>query len=60
MLIGAVTVVGGLLTKRIFGRQERLEDRIFALEKIVVTKQDLEPLERTTEMILTHILNNKK
>jgi hypothetical protein len=29
------------------------------LEKVVVKKEDLESLERTTDMILTHILNSK-
>ena len=59
MLIGALDVVGGFLTKRIFSNHDALSDRITALEKTVVKKADLEPLERTTDMILTHILNSK-
>jgi len=59
MLIGALAVVGGFLTKRIFNNHDALSDRITALEKTVVKKADLEPLERTTDMILTHILNSK-
>jgi len=59
MLIGALAVVGGFLTKRIYSNHDALSDRITALEKIVVKKEDLEPLERTTDMILTHILNRK-
>ena len=59
MLIGALAVVGGFLTKRIFSNHDALSDRITALEKTVVKKADLEPLERTTDMILTHILNSK-
>ena len=59
MLIGAMAVVGGFLTKRIYSNHDALSDRITALEKTVVTKADLEPLERTTDMILTHILNSK-
>ena len=59
MLIGAMAVVGGFLTKRIFSNYDALSDRITALEKVVVKKEDLEPLERTTDMILTHILNRK-
>jgi len=59
MLIGTLTLVGGFLTKRIFSDNDALSDRIAALEKTVCTKQDLEPLERTTDMILTHILNKK-
>ena len=57
MLIGAMAVVGGFLTKRIYSNHDALSDRITALEKTVVKKIDLEPLERTTDMILTHILN---
>lgn len=59
MLIGAMAVVGGFLTKRIYSNHDALSDRISALEKTVVKKIDLEPLERTTDMILTHILNSK-
>ena len=59
MLIGAFAVVGGFLTKRIYSNHDALSDRITALEKVVVKKEDLEPLERTTDMILTHILNRK-
>ena len=59
MLIGALAVVGGFLTKRIYSNHDALSDRITALEKTVVKKIDLEPLERTTDMILTHILNSK-
>ena len=59
ILIGAVAVVGGFLTKRIFSNHDALSDRITALEKTVVKKADLDTLERTTDMILTHILNSK-
>ena len=59
MLIGALAVVGGFLTKRIYSNHDALSDRITALEKTVVKKEDLEPLERATDMILTHILNTK-
>jgi len=59
MLVAAIALVGGFITKRIFKNHDVLSDRISALEKVVVTKDDLEPLERTTDMILTHILNKK-
>ena len=59
MLIGGVAVIGGFLTKRIFNRQDQLEERISALEKVVVTKDDLNPLQRNIEIILTHILDKK-
>ena len=57
VLLGAVAVVGGFLTRWVFNRQDKLEDRISALEKVVCTKQDLESLERTTNIILEHIIN---
>ncbi len=59
MLIGGIAVIGGFLTKRIFRRQDQLEERISALEKVVVTKDDLNPLQRNIEIILTHILDKK-
>ena len=59
MLIGALALVGGFITKRVFNNHDALSDRIAALEKTVVKKEDLEPLERTTDMIPTHILNSK-
>ena len=59
MLIGGFAVIGGFLTKRIFSRQDQLEERISALEKVVVTKDDLNPLQRNIEIILTHILDKK-
>ena len=59
MLIGTLALIGGFLTKRIYSNHDALSDRITALEKTVVKKEDLEPLERTTDMILTHILNTK-
>ena len=60
MLIGALAIVGGFLTKRIFSNHDALSDRITALEKTVVTKHDLIPLERTTGMILSNMLNKKE
>ena len=59
MLIGALALIGGFVTKRLFTNHDTLSDRISALEKTVVRKEDLEPLERATDMILTHILNSK-
>mgnify|MGYP003151420810 CR=1 FL=1 len=60
MLIGALAVVGGFLTKRIFNNHDALSDRISALEHIVVTKDDLYSIERNIDIILVHILNAKK
>ena len=59
MLIGGFAVIGGFLTKRIFNRQDQLEERISALEKVVVTKDDLNQLQRNIEIIMTHILDKK-
>ena len=64
MLAGGLAIAMGVLTRRIYSRQDRLEERIDALEKVVVSKESLrdalEPLERATDMILTHILNRPK
>ena len=59
MLIGALALVGGFITKRIFNNHDALSDRIIALEKVFVTKDDLAPLERNVDIILTHVLNKK-
>ena len=64
MLIGALAIVGGFVTKRIFSNNDALSDRITALEKTVVTKKDLcralDPIERNVDMILTNLLNKKE
>ena len=60
MLLGFLAVVGGVLTKRIYSNQDALSDRISALEKTIVVKEDLDPIERNIDIILTHILNTKK
>jgi len=57
MLIGALAVVGGFVTKRVFNNHDSLSNRISALEKTVVTKEDLIHIERNVEMILTHLIN---
>tara|TARA_R110002051_G_scaffold59033_4_gene108244 strand:- start:165 stop:362 length:198 start_codon:yes stop_codon:yes gene_type:complete len=59
MLIATLALVGGFLTKRLWSNHDALSERISALEKVVVTKDDLEPLERNIDIILTHILNKK-
>ena len=57
MLIGALAVVGSFVTKRVFNNHDSLSNRISALEKTVVTKEDLINIERNVEMILTHLIN---
>ena len=60
MLIGMLALVGGFVTKRIFNNHDNLTDRIVALEKVVITKADLIPIERNVEMIVEHLINLKK
>ena len=60
MLIGMLAVIGGFVTKRIFNNHDNLTDRIVALEKVVMTKEDLAPIERNVEMIVEHLITLKK
>ena len=60
LILGTLAVVGGILTNRIFKNQDSLQERIAALEKTVVIKEDLSPIERNIDIILTHILDQKK
>ena len=59
MLIATLALVGGFITKRIFNNHDALSDRISALEKVIVTKDDLEPLQRTSDTILAHLLSTR-
>jgi|TARA_B110000881_G_C18215214_1_gene336228 hypothetical protein len=63
MLIGIVVLLGGFITKRVYSKSDLLNQRISALEKVVVTKEDLrlviKPIERNIDIILTHILDKK-
>jgi hypothetical protein len=60
MLIGMLAVIGGFVTKRIFNNHDTLNDRIVDLEKVMITKADLAPIERNVEMIVEHLINLKK
>ena len=60
MLIGTLAIIGGFVTKRIFNNHDALSDRIIALEKVMITKADLAPIERNVEMIVEHLINIKK
>ena len=60
LIVGTLAVAGGILTKRIFQNQDSLQERIAALEKTIVTKEALSPIERNIDIILTHILDTKK
>lgn len=60
MLLAAFAVVGTVVSKRIFINQDNLSDRVTALEKTIVTKEDLHHIERNVEMILAHLINKQE
>ena len=60
MLIGSLALIGGFITKRIFNNHDTLSERITALEKIVLTKEDINGLERDVSMIVTHLITKGK
>ena len=60
MLIGTLAVMGAFVTKRVFNNHDTLSDRITALEKIVLTKEDINGLERDVSMIVTHLITKGK
>ena len=60
MLIGMLAVIGGFVTKRIFNNHDTLSNRISALEKVMLTKEDISSLERNMEMVVEHLINLKK
>ena len=60
MLIGTLAVMGAFITKRIFKNTDTLSDRVTALEKVVLTKEDLSILERNVDMIVTHLITKGK
>ncbi len=60
MLLAAFAVVGTVISKRIFTNQDNLSNRITALEKTIVTKEDLHHIERNVEMILAHLINKQE
>ena len=60
MLIGSLALIGGFITKRIFNNHDTLSDRVTALEKVVLTKEDLNTIERNVEMIVSHLITKGK
>jgi len=56
MLIGALAVVGGFITKRVFNNHDALSDRVADIEKNLLTKEDISHLERNVEMIVSHLI----
>ena len=60
MLIGTLAVMGAFITKRIFNNHDTLSDRVTALEKVMLTKEDLNGLERNMEMVVAHLITKGK
>ena len=56
MLIGALAVVGGFITKRVFNYHDSLSERVANIEKDLLTKEDISHLERNVEMIVSHLI----
>ena len=56
MLIGALAVVGGFITKRVFNNHDSLSERVANIEKDLLTKEDISHLERNGEMIVSHLI----
>ncbi len=56
MLIGALAVVGGFVTKRVFNNHDSLSNRVADIEKNLLTKEDISHLERNMEMIVSHLI----
>lgn len=60
MLIGTLAVMGAFITKRVFTNHDTLSERVTALEKIVLTKEDIGGLEKDVSMIVTHLITKGK
>ena len=60
MLIGTLAVMGAFITKRIFNNHDTLSDRVTALEKVMLTKEDINGIERDVSMIVTHLITKGK
>ena len=60
MLIGTLAVMGAFITKRIFRNADTLSERITALEKVMLVKEDLNGIERDVSMIVTHLITKGK
>ncbi len=60
MLVGILAVIGAWLAKKLWKNIETVSDRITALEKVMLTKEDLNSLERDVSMIVTHLITKGK
>ena len=57
MLFGVIAIVGTFITKRVVRNHDTLSERVTALEKVVLTKDDISGLESDVSMIVTHLIN---
>ena len=57
MLFGVIAIVGTFITKRVVKNHDTLSERVTALEKVVLTKDDISGLEKDVSMIVTHLIN---
>ena len=60
MLVGILAVAGAFITKRNFNNHDTLSDRVTALEKVMLTKEDINGIERDVSMIVTHLITKGK
>ena len=60
MLVGILAVAGAFITKRIFKNTDTLSERITALEKVMLVKEDINGIERDVSMIVTHLITKGK
>jgi len=60
MLIASLALVTAFIGKRIFKNTDTLSDRVSALEKIMLTKEDISKLEDDVSMIVTHLITKGK
>ena len=52
--------MGAFITKRVFTNHDTSSERVSALEKIVLTKEDIGGLEKDVSMIVTHLITKGK
>ena len=60
MLVGILAVIGAWLAKKLWKNIETVSDRITALEKVMLTKEDINGIERDVSMIVTHLITKGK
>lgn len=62
-LCTAIASIGAWVVKRLFGRIDKLENRVDDVERNLLTRDDLEsslePLKDTNNLILSHLLEHR-